>query len=222
MIEDEKQLLGFVVHRLIWSMSSDAQMVYINATTSIPAMPATATWAELRDAAPLSGPAVEDEALESEAEEDDDEDEDEDDEPDEAFPVAVAVALPETWVTRLPVAPIPVVWCVAVMVAVWVMVSSVIVLVMVEVWVMVVVPRGSSCARARRGRRAAERMLVNCMVRDECRRRDAASESTMARLCRGVTSWPQSSLNRTVPRWWLDGKGRVSKKLPALCAASNR
>lgn len=164
-IEDEKQVLGFVVHRLVWSVSSDAQMVYINATTSIPAMPATATWAELRDAAPLSGPAVEDEALESEAEDDDDEDEDEDEEPDEAFPVAVAVALPETWVTRLPVAPIPVVLCVAVMVAVWVMVSSVIVLVMVEVWVMVVVPRGSSCARARRGRRAAERMLVNCMVR---------------------------------------------------------
>lgn len=165
-IKDEKQLLVFVVHRLVRSVSLDTQVIYINATTSIPAIPATATWAELRDAAPLSGPAVEDEALESEAEEDDDEeDEDEDDEPDEGFPVAVAVALPETWVTRLPVAPIPVVLCVAVMVAVWVMVSSVIVLVMVEVWVMVVVSGGSSCARARRGRRAAERILVNCMVR---------------------------------------------------------
>jgi hypothetical protein len=164
-IEDEKQLLVFVVHRLVRSVSSDAQVVYINATTSIPAMPAMATWAELRDAAPLSGPAVEDEALESEAAEEEDDEEDEDDEPDEGFPVAVAVALPETWVTRLPVAPTPVVLCVAVMVAVWVMVSSVIVLVMVEVWVMVVVSGGSSCARARRGRRAAERILVNCMVR---------------------------------------------------------
>lgn len=107
---------------------------------------------------------MEDEALESELKEDDEDDDDEPDGPDEDFPVAVAVATPETRVTRLPVAPTRVELCTAVKVAVSIMVSSVMVLVMVEVWVMVVVPRESSCARARRGRRAAEKMLVSCMV----------------------------------------------------------
>lgn len=40
------------------------------------------------------------------------------------------------------------------------------VLVRVEVMVDVVVPEVVSCARARRGSRAADKMLVNCMLMD--------------------------------------------------------
>lgn len=140
-----------------------AQPIHISAATSMPTILTTATCVELRDAASLLDPAVEEEALDSEVEEEDDEDDAPDDEPDEVS-VAVAVALLETYETRLPVAPALVELLETVWMEVSIMVSSVTVLVMVEVWVMVVVSRGVSCARARRGSRAAMRMLVNCIV----------------------------------------------------------
>lgn len=114
----------------------------------MPATPAIATWEEPSDAAPFPRPltpGVSDE--EDFAEEDDDD--------------AVAVALLEARVTLVDSL---VELFVAVMVTV--LLARVIVFVIVEVCVRVVVPEVVSCARARRGRRAADKMLVNCMAMD--------------------------------------------------------
>ena len=72
---------------------------------------------------------------------------------------AVAVALLDERVTLVG-------WLVALFVAVivTVLLARVTVFVIVEVCVRVVVPEGVSCAKARRGKIAADKMLVNCMA----------------------------------------------------------
>lgn len=116
----------------------------MNATTIMPATPAIATCEEPSDAAPLPRPLTpgvsEDCVLED---------------------VAVAVA-----VARLDVRVTLVGSLVELFVAVivTVLLAKVTVLVMVEVCVRVVVPEVVSCAKARRGRIAADKMLVNCMA----------------------------------------------------------
>lgn len=72
----------------------------------------------------------------------------------------VAVALLDERVTLLVGSLVELL--VAVMVTV--LLARVTVFVMVEVCVRVVVPEVVSCAKARTGRRAADKMLVNCMV----------------------------------------------------------
>lgn len=73
--------------------------------------------------------------------------------------VAVALLLLDERVT-------PVGWLVALFVAVivTVLLARVTVFVIVEVCVRVVVPEVVSCAKARRGKIAADKMLVNCMA----------------------------------------------------------
>ena len=121
---------------------------YINATTSMPATPAIATCEELSDAAPLPRPltpGVSEEDVEE----------------------GVAVARLDvrvTLVASLVDSLVDSLVALFVAVMVTVLLARVTVLVIVDVWVRVVVPDVVSCARARRGRRAADKMLVNCMV----------------------------------------------------------
>lgn len=117
-----------------------SSLPYINATTSMPASPAIATCEEPSEAAPLPSP------LTPGVSEDVSED--------------VAVALLDERVA-LRVGSLVELFM-AVMVTV--LLARVTVFVMVEVWVRVVVPEVVSCAKARSGRRAADKMLVNCMV----------------------------------------------------------
>lgn len=110
----------------------------------MPATPAMATCEEPREAAPLPRPLTPGVSEEC-AEEEDFE--------------AVAVALLDERVTLVG-------WLVALFVAVivTVLLARVTVFVIVEVCVRVVVPEVVSCAKARRGKIAADKMLVNCMA----------------------------------------------------------
>lgn len=113
---------------------------YINATTSMPATPAIATCEEPSDAAPLPRPLTPG--------------------------VSEDCVLEDVAVARLDVRVTLVGSLVELFVAVivTVLLAKVTVLVMVEVCVRVVVPEVVSCAKARRGRIAADKMLVNCMA----------------------------------------------------------
>lgn len=119
-----------------------SSLLYINATTSMPATPAIATCEEPSDAAPLPRPLTPGVS-------------------EEAFEEDVAVALLDVRVT-LEVGSLVVELFVAVMVTV--LLAKVTVFVIVEVCVRVVVPETVSCAKARRGRIATDKMLVSCMV----------------------------------------------------------
>lgn len=107
----------------------------------MPANPAIATCEEPREAAPLPSPLTPGVS----------EDEEEED---------VAVALLDERVTLVVGSLVEL--FVAVMVTV--LLARVTVFVIVEVCVRVVVPEVVSCAKARIGRRAADKMLVNCMA----------------------------------------------------------
>lgn len=118
-----------------------SSLLYISATTSMPATPAIATCDEPSDAAPLPSPltpGVSEEAVEED--------------------VAVALLLD----VRVTLVASLVALFVAVMVTV--LLAKVTVFVIVEVCVRVVVPEVVSCAKARRGRMAADKMLVSCMA----------------------------------------------------------
>ncbi|ROV98722.1 hypothetical protein VMCG_06795 [Cytospora schulzeri] len=135
-------------------------------------MPAAARCAGLRDTAPLLDPVVEEAELESEVDEDDDDsdddsDDDLDDEPDGDVPVGVevAVALPEIWVTRLPVAPALVELMEAVKLA------------------------GSVLREGEEGQKGCRENAGQLHSDDEWSRREVTSESTMKRIALGVTSW---------------------------------
>lgn len=110
----------------------------------MPASPAIATCEELSDAAPLPRPltpGVSEEAVEE----------------------GVAVALLDVRVT-LVAALVDSLVALFVAVIVTVLLARVTVFVIVDVCVRVVVPEVVSCAKARRGRIATDKMLVNCMV----------------------------------------------------------
>lgn len=112
----------------------------------MPATPAMATCDEPSDAAPLPRPltpGVSDE---------------------EAFVEDVAVALLEARVTLLVASLVDSLVALFVAVIVTVLLAKVTVFVIVEVWVRVVVPEVVACAKARRGRIAADKMLINCMA----------------------------------------------------------
>lgn len=120
---------------------------YINATTSMPATPAIATCDEPSEAAPLPSPLTP--GVSEDVEED------------------VAVALLDVRVTLL--ADWMLVLSMLVLFAagmVTVLLVRVTVFVIVEVCVRVVVPEMVSWAQAMSGRRAADKMRVNCMVMD--------------------------------------------------------
>lgn len=127
----------------------DSSVLYINATTSMPATPAMATCEEPSDAAPLPRPftpGVSEECVEE----------------------AVADALLDERVTLTLVdelvGSLLELLELLVAVIVTVLLARVTVFVMVDVCVRVVVPEVVSCAKARRGRIATDKMLVNCMA----------------------------------------------------------
>lgn len=118
----------------------------------MPASPAT-TPADESDAAPLPSSFTPGIAVTED-----------EDEPVADTPVTLAVEAPV--LEAKPVALLDELADVVAMVTVELALLRVTVLVRVDVTVAVVVPETVSCARARSGRAAARRMLVNCIVRD--------------------------------------------------------